>query len=92
MAETYPGANVIHSNKKPRGIDLTEKQKKYNRTVNGIRARVEHAIGRIKRFEILNRPYDGTTTRLAQEIRVATGLANFKLLWDPKIKDLRIQL
>ena len=82
---------MIHPEKKLPGGDLVKKQKKHNRKINGIRSRVEHAIGRIKRFDILNRPYDGTADGLAREIRVATGLANFKLLWDPGIGDLRIR-
>jgi len=39
--------------KKPRGKDLTQQQKEYNRFVSSIRVRVEHAIGSVKRYRIV---------------------------------------
>lgn len=47
---------------------------------------VEHAIGRIKRYEIMTVPYDGTIKDFRDEFWITAGLANFNLLWDEKRK------
>lgn len=47
------GVLVQQPIKKPRGKDLTQEQKAYNRFVSSIRVRVEHAIGSVKRYRIV---------------------------------------
>jgi hypothetical protein len=39
--------------KKPKGKELTTQQKQYNRMVSGVRVRIEHAIGSIKRYRVV---------------------------------------
>jgi hypothetical protein len=52
----YPLANVtmIQPMKKPRGKELTPEQKESNRRISSLRIRVEHAIGGVKRYRIVN--------------------------------------
>lgn len=47
------GVIVRQPIKKPRGKDLTDEQKVYNRLISSIRVRVEHAIGSVKRYRIV---------------------------------------
>ena len=50
--------------------------------VNSTRVRVEHSIGRLKRYARLADPYDGTISQFNYEFNVITGLVNLRLLWD----------
>ena len=90
VGKTYPGSTLMQPEKKRPGRMLTARQKRHNRRVSRTRVRVEHAIGRIRRFNIPSRPYDGTPGQLGDEIQVATGPANFHVLWDKKDKKLRL--
>ncbi len=78
-----PGSTLMipHKRSKNRRI-LTAKQKEHNHLVNSVRVRVEHSIGRLKRYARLTDPYDGTIGRFNYEFNVATGLVNLHLLWD----------
>ena len=78
-----PGATLMipHRRSKNHRI-LTAEQKERNHLVNSIRVRVEHSIGRLKRYARLADPYDGTTSQFNYEFNVITGLANLHLLWD----------
>ena len=40
---------------------LTAEQKEHSHLVNSTRVRVEHSVGRLKRYARLVDPYDGTT-------------------------------
>ena len=48
----YPDASVMVPKKKPRGKELTGKEKAQNKVISSIQVRVEHAIGGIKRMRI----------------------------------------
>ncbi len=52
------------------------------RQVNSTRVRVEHSIGRLKRYARLADPYDNTIGLFNCEFNVITGLVNLHLLWD----------
>ena len=56
-----PGATLVipHKRSKNHRI-LTAEQKEHNHLVNSTRMRVEHSIGRLKRYARLTDPYDGT--------------------------------
>ena len=43
---------------------------------------VEHSIGRLKRYDRITDPYDGTAAQFNREFNVITGLVNLHLLWD----------
>jgi len=44
---------VFQPIKKPKGRDLTEEEKEYNRKISSFRVRVEHAIGSTKHMRIV---------------------------------------
>jgi len=48
----YPDTIVIMPKKKPKGEELTDDARAWNRIVSGFRVLVEHAIGGVKRFRI----------------------------------------
>ena len=78
-----PGVTLMipHKRSKNHRI-LTAEQKEHNHLVNSIRVRVEHSIGRLKRYARLADPYDGTIIQFNHEFNVITGLVNLHLLWD----------
>ena len=78
-----PGATLVipHKRSKNHRI-LTAEQKEHNHLVNSTRMRVEHSIGRLKRYARLTDPYDGTISQFNREFNVITGLVNLHLLWD----------
>jgi len=45
--------NIDHPYKKPKGGELNEDEKEYNKGLSRFRVRVEHKIGQIKRFRIV---------------------------------------
>ena len=85
LTKYLPGANVYHPIRRDMGSEpeggLSQKERDYNREVGGIRITIEHAIGRIKQYRIMTKPYHGTTDQLNDELNVVTGLVNFKHMW-----------
>lgn len=84
QAFVIPGVHIAQPKKKPRGGHLTPVEKAENRRIAGIRMRVEHVIGSVKRCRIVK-----DTLRLWREhshdrVMVACcGLHNFRLLYRP---------
>ena len=78
-----PGATLMIPYKRSKNHRiLTTEQKEHNHLVNSTRVRVEHSIGRLKRYARLTDPYDGTISQFNHEFNVITGLMNLHLLWD----------
>ena len=86
ITKHYPGIKPGMPKKKPKGKELTARQKKKNKRISGKRIRVEHAIGRIKQWGMMEGPYDGTTEQFEEDLMAVTGLANLSLLWDKRRK------
>ena len=86
MSKAYPGINLVMPKKKPRGNNLTPREKQRNKKISSKRIAVEHSIGRIKQWGIMKGPYDGTPEEFHDELVMAAGLANFLMLWDKKRK------
>ena len=78
-----PGAALMipHRRTKNHRI-LTAEQKRHSRRVNSTMVRVEHSIGRHKRYARLADPYYGTIGLFNYEFNVITGLVSLHLLWD----------
>ena len=78
-----PGATpmIPHKRSKSHRI-LTAEQKGHDHLVNSTRVRVEHSIGRLKRYARLADPYDEIISRFNHEFNVITGLVSLHLLWD----------
>ena len=78
-----PGAALMIPHKKTKNHRiLTAEQKGHKRLVNSTRVRVEHSIGRHKRYARLADPYDGTIGQFNYEFNVITELVSLHLLWD----------
>ena len=82
----YPGADHKQPHKKEKNGKLTKRQKQDNKSVGRRRVPVEHAIGKLKRYRILGRPFDGTIKQFDLTLSILTGLANLKTLWNRKKK------
>ena len=82
----YPGADHKQPHKKEKNGKLTKRQKQDNKSVGRRRVPVEHAIGKLKRYRILGRPFDGTIKQFDLTLSILTGLANLKTLWNHKKK------
>ena len=72
---------ILHKRSKNHRI-LTAEQREHNHLVNSTRVRVEHSIGRLKRYALLADPYDRTISQFNYEFNMITGLVNLRLLWD----------
>ena len=78
-----PGATLMIPYKRSKNHRiLTAEQKEHNHLVNSTRVRVEHSIGRLRRYARLADQYDGTISRFNHEFNVITGLVNLRLPWD----------
>ena len=82
IADHLPGIAPMIPHKKTKKTPLTREQKKYNSRINSERVLVEHSIGRLKRYDRITDPYDGTAAQFNREFNVITGLVNLNLLWD----------
>jgi len=75
----YP--NAILPNKKPKGRELTKRQKKQNRKISGIRVKIENSFAGVKRLRIV---YNVSRIRRDDFIdlvfSVSCGLWNYYLL------------
>ena len=76
--DTMPGADLHIPHKKPKGGKLTRTQKKENQKLSSRRVIVEHAIGGIKQFGIMRRPYIGTTEGFERDLKIVCGLSNMR--------------
>jgi hypothetical protein len=73
--------NAILPNKKPKGRELTKRQKKQNRIISGIRVKIENSFAGVKRLRIV---YNVSRIRRDDFIdlvfSVSCGLWNYYLL------------
>jgi hypothetical protein len=78
------GVSILQPKKKPRGGELCYADKVRNRLISGIRVRIEHAIGGVKRYRIVKdklRNWKPGFRDLVFEI--CCGLHNFRLNFRP---------
>ena len=62
--------------KKPKGGELNDDEKEYNRGFSRFRVRVEHSIGRIKRFKILSERHRNPRPKHGTKASIVAGLVN----------------
>lgn len=83
------GVTIMQPIKKPRGKELTEEQKAYNRTIASFRIRVEHAIGSCKRYRIVKEEIRHRCTEFVDmALANCCGLHNFRMRFRPFIYDV----
>jgi DDE superfamily endonuclease/Helix-turn-helix of DDE superfamily endonuclease len=64
--------------KKPKGGKLTDDEKEYNRGLSGFRVRVEHRIGRTKRFRIASERFRNPLQTHHTKVSIIAGLVNLE--------------
>jgi hypothetical protein len=79
----YQGYDKEHQNlefpyKKPKNGKLTDEEKEYNRGLSGFRVRVEHRIGRTKRFKIAAERFRNPLGTHHTKISIIAGLVNLE--------------
>lgn len=77
----YQGYDKEHPNidfpyKKPKKGELTGEEKEYNRGLSGFRVRVEHGIGRTKRFRIVSDRYRNPRRTHRTKTAIVAGMVN----------------
>ena len=88
IAKDLPGTNTLQPHKKTKNhkrFTKATREKDLPGTThaafNSARVKVEHSIGRLKRYGRLTAPYDGTINDFNREFNIITGLVNLDLLW-----------
>ena len=69
-------SNVDFPYKKPKKRELTDEEKEYNRGLSGFRVRVEHGIGRTKRFRIVSDRYRNPRRTHHTKTSIVAGMVN----------------
>ena len=78
------GITILQPFKKPKGKELTEEQKKWNRAISKVRVMVEHVIGSIKRYRIVKDECRLRKNRYPYKIMaICTALHNFRVERNP---------
>ena len=79
----YQGYDKEHPNlelpyKKPKGGELTSEEKEYNRALSSFRVRIEHRIGRTKRFRIAGDRFRNPLATHHTKTSIIAGLVNIE--------------
>jgi hypothetical protein len=83
-----PGVKTIQPKKKPRGQELSFKDKKQNRRISKIRIVVEHVIAGVKRCRVVKDVLRNTKDKFDDLVmEIACGLHNFRTERRSKLKD-----
>ncbi len=78
------GVIIVQPKKKPRGKELTAKEKARNREISRIRIRVEHAISGVKRYRIVKDTLRNWKKGFRDQVmETCCGLHNFRLNYRP---------
>jgi len=79
IEKDYPDLNVKIPVKKPKGKELTHKEKRYNKKQRKARVIVEHTISRMKKFQIMGQEFRNSLTRYDRMTSIVCGLVNFTI-------------
>lgn len=85
MEKMFPGQRVLLPVKRKPGKDLTDEELEWNKYVGSRRIYVEHGIGALKQFKILQHPFRGSNKKYRRQLNIVSGLANLNMFW-PIIK------
>jgi hypothetical protein len=79
------GVTIFQPIKKPKGRDLTEEEKEYNRKISSFRVRVEHAIGSVKHMRIVKDECRLRANNFVQRIFCScAAMHNFRIKINPR--------
>jgi hypothetical protein len=76
MAELHPQGLGATPRRKPRGRPRPPEDRRYNRALRRRRIVVEHAIGRLRRYQALTQPDRHHRRQHTARVRAAAGLVN----------------
>ena len=79
----YQGYDKEHKSidypyKKPRGGELNEEEKEYNKGLSRFRVRVEHKIGQVKRFRIVSDRFRNPRRTHSAKTSIIAGIVNME--------------
>ncbi len=77
----FPDVKVVLPVKKKRNIELTKKEKIYNKKHRKQRVIVEHTICRIKKFGIMGSKYRNRLKRYDVMSDIVSGLVNYRIIY-----------
>jgi len=80
IEKDFPGMKVKIPFKKPKGRELSEAQKKYNKKLRSIRVRIEHIIGRMKKYGIMGTKFRNRHERYNTMTSIVGGLVNHRTM------------
>ena len=80
----YQGLSALHENsrtpfKKPKGGELTDEQKEFNKQLASERVTVEHIIRHLKIFRIVSERYRNRRRRFMLRMNLIAGLYNYAI-------------
>ena len=76
----FPDLKAVLPVKKKRNIELTKKEKRYNKRHSRQRVIVEHTICRIKKFGIMGSRYRNRLKRYDVMSDIVSGLVNYRII------------
>ena len=79
VEKDFPDVKVVLPVKKIRNVELTEKEKIYNKRHRRQRVIVEHTICRIKKFSIMANKYRNRLKRYDTMSDIVSGLVNYRI-------------
>jgi len=80
IKKDYPELNVNIPVKKPKGKELSSKEKRYNKKQRKARVVVEHTISRMKKYRIMGEEFRNRLVRYDRMTSIVCGLVNFTIL------------
>lgn len=76
----FPDIKIVLPIKKKRNIELTKKEKRYNKKHSRQRVIVEHTICRVKKFGIMGSKYRNRLKRYDVMSDIVSGLVNYRIM------------
>lgn len=79
IEDDFPDHTTVLPRRKPLNRELPAHDKRQNRRKAIIRLIVEHAIAKLKKFQILAQTYRNTRARYNQKFQIIAGLVNLRM-------------
>ncbi|ABK77718.1 transposase [Cenarchaeum symbiosum A] len=77
----FPGSTVRNPKKRSKYRELTADEERGNLAVSKIRIKVEHRIGRLKRYQSISGKFRDPANEFNKNIRVVAGIENLRVVW-----------
>jgi len=80
IKKDFPELKVRVPYKKPKGEEITEAQKEYNKELRREKVVSEHTIGKMKKYEVMGPKFRNRPERYVTMTSIAGGFVNYKLM------------